>query len=206
MTYLVKGTTPVSIQAGGRYFWTGRRLGAGCCGHLYSGLEIKEHKEYHILAPRLTGNTQFSVFREQTLQTLLKERNVICVNQNWHKLIFCRHGKENWVRVLPAVRGFEKVTVELFVSLYGQPRRVNLALWSFVSVVLLAWFSLSALLVCNARFFHFAINCYSDITDLLFTWQLSGVFANVSTALQLVNDNRTLGNFTKIHQNEVGGG
>ena len=82
MTYLVNGTTPVSIQAGGRYFWTGRRLGEGCSGHLYSGLEIKEHKEYHILAPRLTGNTQFSVFREQTLQTLLKERNVICVNQN----------------------------------------------------------------------------------------------------------------------------
>ena len=25
---------------------------------------------------------------------------VICVNQNWHKLIFYRHGTEDWVRVL----------------------------------------------------------------------------------------------------------
>ena len=40
----------------------------------------------------MDGRVSLSPFEE-----ILKE-NVICENQNWHKLIFCRHGTENWVQ------------------------------------------------------------------------------------------------------------
>ena len=37
-----------------------------------------------------------------TNDTGTAKHNVICVNQNWHKLIFCQYRTANWVRALRA--------------------------------------------------------------------------------------------------------